>query len=58
MTARPFFLIPGLLTTMRTYISGDNERQDSVILFIPPGKYLLEYGIYTDTVSKSVSEMN
>ena len=43
---------------MRTYISGDNERQDSVILFIPPGKYLLEYGIYTDTVSKSVSEMN
>ena len=38
------------VSTMRTYISEDYERQDSVILSIPPGEYLLEYDGFSDRI--------
>ena len=43
LIARLPFRVDG--STMRTYISEDYERQDSVILSIPPGEYLLEYDL-------------
>ena len=48
LLARLPFRVDG--STMRTYISGDYERQDSVILSIPPGKYLLEYDGFSDRI--------
>ena len=46
--ARLPFRVDG--STMRTYISEDYERQDSVILSIPPGEYLLEYDGFSDRI--------
>ena len=48
LIARLPFRVDG--STMRTYISEDYERQDSVILSIPPGEYLLEYDGFSDRI--------
>ena len=48
LIARLPFRVDGSM--MRTYISEDYERQDSVILSIPPGEYLLEYDGFSDRI--------
>ena len=48
LIARLPFRVDG--STMRTSISEDYERQDSVILSIPPGEYLLEYDGFSDRI--------
>ena len=48
LIARLPFRVDG--STMRTYISEDYERQDSVILSIPPREYLLEYDGFSDRI--------
>ena len=48
LIARLPFRVDG--STMRTYISEDYERQDSVVLSIPPGEYLLEYDGFSDRI--------